>query len=157
MKAMPHASRFVLAVLTVIGVACGGNDDAPAPVATSSSGGSTATASPSSVAVADPVFTKGCPESEAVDLTADDPYTLVIQDFTFAPDCFIVRVSASIAIENRDDVGHTFKINGTLVNAPLVPHQTYRHGPSTGFLEPGTAYRFHCTIHPQITGTMIVV
>ena len=105
----------------------------------------------------EPVFTKDCPESEADDLTTDDPFMLVIQDFKFTPNCFIVRVSASIAIENRDDVEHTFTIKGTVVDAPLAPHQTYSHGPSTGFLEPGTAYRFHCSIHPQIRGTMIVV
>lgn len=102
------------------------------------------------------MFTKRCTETEAVDLTADDPFELVIEDFTFAPNCFIAALSSSLAIENRDDVGHTFSINGTLVNAPLVPHQTYRHGPSTGFLEPG-AYAFHCSVHPQIKGTMIVV
>lgn len=64
--------------------------------------------------------------------------------------------AASIAIENKDNVAHTFSIDGTLVQAPLRPHKTYKHGPGAGFLDPGT-YPFHCSIHPEITGTMIVI
>ena len=64
--------------------------------------------------------------------------------------------ASSSVVTNRDDVGHTFTIDGTLVNAPLAPHRTYRHGPSTGFLEPG-AYQFHCSVHPQMKGTVIEV
>ena len=85
------------------------------------------------------------------------PTSIVIQDFRFKPKCFMADfAAASIAIENKDDVAHTFTIDGTLVNAPLRPHKTYKHGPGAGFLDPGT-YAFHCSIHPQITGVMIVI
>lgn len=154
---MRRAMRSVVALLLMGGVACVSDDTGNLAAASISSGPPAATASSPSPALAIPKYTKGCPKTKAVDLTGDDPFKLVIHNFRFTPNCFIVRASASLAIENMDDVGHTFKIDGTLVNAPLVPHQTYTHGPSTGFLEPGVAYPFHCSIHPQITGTMIVV
>jgi hypothetical protein len=102
------------------------------------------------------VFTKTCTEAKAVDLTGDDPSTVVVHNFKFTPNCYIVSLAASSIVENRGDVRHTFSIDGTLVNAPLAPHHTYTHGPSTGFLEPG-AYPCYCSIHPRMTGTTIVV
>jgi plastocyanin len=97
-----------------------------------------------------------CTKSEAVDLTGEDPFTFVIQDFRFKPRCFIAKLSASVEIKNEDSVSHTWAIDDTVVNAPLIPHQTYTHGPSTGFLK-AKAYVFHCSIHPQITGKVVFV
>ncbi len=151
---MVQAARIVLTLVLVSGVACGSkgqeSSEPSSPVTPS-------TVSPTTATPPGPASTSGCTETKAVDLTGDDPFTLVIQDFKFKPDCFIVSVSASVAIRNKDNVANTFTIDGTLVQAPLRPGKTYRHGPSTGFLDPGVAYPFHCSIHPQITGTMIVV
>jgi plastocyanin len=152
---------FTLALLLVGATACSGDSGSTAasqnpPTSGTASPSESSTPSPTP-ALASPVFTKSCTEKKAVDLTGDDPFVVVVKDFQFTPSCFIVSVAASVSIENKDDVGHTWKIDGTLVNAPLVSHQTYTHGPSTGFLDTGVAYPFHCTIHPQMSGTMIVV
>ena len=90
--------------------------------------------SASSPSVSPSAVVSSCTEANATDLTADDPYTIVIQDFRFKPKCFMADfAAASIAIENKDDVAHTFTIDGTLVNAPLRPTRRT----STG-LEPGS-------------------
>jgi plastocyanin len=152
---MRRARHGMLALLIAGGVACGANETGT-PAASDTDGTPVATSSGSSP-TATPSGTAGCNEATATDLTADDPYTITIHNYQFKPDCFMADfAAASIAIENKDDVAHTFSIDGTLVNAPLRPHHTYRHGPGGVFLDPGT-YPFHCSIHPEITGTMIVV
>ncbi len=96
----------------------------------------------------------GCTEANAVDLTADNPFTITVKDFAFTPDCFKAASASSITIVNNDSVDHTFTIDGTQVDAPLPAGQTF-NGESAG-LAPGT-YAFHCKIHTQMTGTIIVV
>lgn len=96
----------------------------------------------------------GCTDANAVDLTADNPFTITVKDFAFSPDCFKAASTSSITIVNNDSVDHTFTIDGTQVDAPLPAEQTF-NGESAG-LAPGT-YEFRCTIHPQMTGTVIVV
>jgi plastocyanin len=147
---MRRAVYAMLVLLIVGGVACGA-DETSTPAASDSKG--TPAASPSATSSKG---ASGCTEANATDLTADDPYTITVRHFRFRPDCFIPDFeTASIAIDNKDAVRHTFTIDGTLVNAPLRPHHTYEHAPAAGILEAGT-YQFHCSIHPKMTGTMIV-
>lgn len=151
---MRRARYGVLALLIVGGTACGSND-ASAPVASATEGTSTTTPSASSPSATPSAAVSTCTEAKAADLTADDPFTLVVRNFKFTPDCFIARLSASVVIENKEDVPHTFSIQDTLY-APLPPNKKYKHGPRAGLLDPGT-YPFYCSIHPEMTGTMIVV
>jgi plastocyanin len=143
------------ALLIIGGVACGA-DDTRTPVASDTRETPVATRPPTSPALASPEFTKTCTEAKAMDLTNEDPYTVTMHNFRFIPDCFIARLAVSSVTQNKDDVKHTFIIEGTLVNGSVAPHHTVTHGPSTGFLEPG-AYPFYCSIYPRMTGTMIVV
>jgi plastocyanin len=155
----------LISTLALVSVGCG-SDDEVGTTPTSATGGTetggTATGGTATGSTGGTTGTTGsasdCTESNATDLTGDDPYTLTVKNFQFKPDCFMADfAAASIAIENKDDVAHTFTIDGTLVNAPLSPHSTYRHGPGGGdFLDPGP-HPFHCSIHPEMTGTMIVV
>lgn len=110
--------------------------DAGGPVITPSSGGGS------------------CTEDTATDLSGDDPFTITIENFRWNPDCVMASGSASITIVNKDAVDHTFTIPDTQVNAPLPGNQTF-NGESAA-LAPGT-YGFLCTIHPTVTGTIIVV
>jgi plastocyanin len=96
----------------------------------------------------------GCTDANAVDLTADDPFTITISGNVFSPNCFKAASASSITIVNNDSVDHTFTIDGTQVDAPLPAGQTF-NGESAG-LAPGS-YPFHCKVHPQMTGTVIVV
>jgi plastocyanin len=150
-----RAMMYGMLGLLIVGVACGANETR-SPQASDTKGTPKATSAGATAATSVPGASE-CTEANATDLTADDPYTVTIHNFRFTPDCFVSDFnSASIAIENKDGVNHTFTIDDTLVNAPLRPHHTYKHGPGGGLLEPGT-YPFHCSIHPEITGTMIVV
>ena len=151
---MPRRAWLLVILATLAVSACSTPDEVAsgptsAPVRTASQ-------SPTRV-LASPAFTQKCGEDDAVDLTADDPFRLTVHDHRFDPRCFIVEVDASVEIKNEDSVEHTWTIDGTLVDAPLIPGETYTHGPNTGFLTPGTAYSFHCSIHPKMTGTIIVV
>lgn len=94
-----------------------------------------------------------CTADNAVDLTGDDPFTVTIQDVAFHPGCFSARSASSITIENKDDVNHTFTIDGTQVDVPIGGGQTFNGEPAG--LAPGT-YPFRCRIHSTMKGTVIV-
>ena len=153
------AATLILTVATAL-TGCSNASDETAtggsPAASTTSASEPTPSTSPTRALASPEFTTACTAKDAVDLTDEDPFHIVVKDLAFEPNCFIVRLDASVEIENKDDVGHTFTIDDTVVNAPLVPSQTYTHGPNTGFLNVG-AYAFHCKIHPQMTGTMILV
>jgi len=72
----------------------------------------------------------------------------------FVPSCFIAKNNSTIKLVNDDSVNHTFTIIGTGVDVLIEGGQTVTKPGAN--LAPAT-YQFHCTIHPQMTGTIIVV
>jgi plastocyanin len=130
----------LLALIALIAASCGGDGGG--------GGGSTGTSGPTGASGG-----AGCTAATATDLTGDDPFTVTIQDLAFHPDCFRARSASSITIENKDSVTHTFTIDGTQVDVSIDGGDTF-NGESAG-LAPGT-YPFHCRIHSQMTGTVIV-
>jgi plastocyanin len=127
-----------------VGAACSSKSS------TTSSGGTTS-APPVETTTSAPA---GCTQASATDLSKDDPFTVTIEGFAFHPDCFVAKSSSAITIENKDDVTHTFTIDGTQVDATINGGDTF-NGESAN-LDPGT-YQFHCKIHTSMTGTVIVV
>ena len=89
-----------------------------------------------------------------MDLSGDDPFHITIQGFAFDPPCFKAASASSIEIVNEDSVTHTFTIKGTIVDVQIDGGG--RFGGESAGLAPGT-YDFFCKIHPQMTGTVIVV
>lgn len=144
---MRRGSFAVIAVLALAAAACGGDSSSgiAGGIEPTDGGGAVITESPAG---------GGCTEDNATDLSGDDPFTISIENFRWTPDCVMASGSASITVVNDDAVDHTFTIPGTQVNAPLPGNQTF-NGESAA-LAPGT-YEFLCTIHPAITGTIIVV
>ena len=70
----------------------------------------------------------------------------------FHPGCFEVSAGSTISIQNKDSVEHTFTFDelGTVsvgVSAGATEEATM---PAAG------TYGFHCSIHPGMTGTVIV-
>jgi plastocyanin len=96
----------------------------------------------------------GCTADTATDLTADDPFTITIQDIAYLPDCVKVSSPAGLEIVNKDATAHTFTIDGTPVDVDVPPSETVS-GKSPGFA-PAT-YIVHCNIHTSMSGTVIVV
>jgi plastocyanin len=96
----------------------------------------------------------GCTTASATDLTGQNPFTITIKGLAYHPSCFSAKNNSTITITNQDNVNHTFTVIGTGVDV-LIPAGQSVTKPGAN-LAPAT-YQFHCTIHPQITGTVIVV
>ena len=88
-----------------------------------------------------------CTSANASKLTG----TLTVKDFAFSPNCFSVASGSTISVANGDARAHNFTVKDTDVAVPLPPGGT---GEATA-PAPGT-YDFVCTIHPAMTGTIIV-
>jgi plastocyanin len=88
-----------------------------------------------------------CMSQNATKLTG----TLTIKDFAFHPDCFSVASGSTISVANGDARPHTFTVRDTDVALGLRGGEA---GETTA-PAPGT-YDFLCTIHPTMTGTIIV-
>jgi plastocyanin len=125
----------LIAVLMLSGGACSKSSSGTSPTTTTS-------------------LAAGCTDATATDLSADDPFTVVIVNFAFQPSCFKAKSTSSITVENQGTFTHTFTIIDTQVDVSIDAGQTF-NGESAG-LAPGT-YQFHCRIHSQMTGTVIVV
>lgn len=79
---------------------------------------------------------------------------VVIHDFSFGPKALTVAAGAKVIWVNRDDDPHTITSDAAprLLNSP--PLDT---GESFAFVfdKPGT-YRYFCSIHPHMQGTIVV-
>jgi len=88
-----------------------------------------------------------CTSENATKLTG----TLTVQGFAFDPYCFSVASGSTISIANHDGRGHNFTVKGTdiVVGLPAV-------GTGKATAPAPGKYDFLCTIHPAMTGTIIV-
>ncbi len=77
---------------------------------------------------------------------------VVIDNFTFGPQTLTVKAGTTVTWVNHDDTAHTVtsvdKLFGS--NALDTGYQF-----SYQFKMPGT-FKYFCTIHPQMTGTVVV-
>jgi plastocyanin len=76
-----------------------------------------------------------------------------IEGFAFVPDPIIIPPGTKVRWTNNDSVSHTVTSNpaGLFDSGPLEPGDDF----DFRFEEPGT-YTYSCTIHPSMTGTVIV-
>ena len=91
----------------------------------------------------------------AAPATADDASGKVevkIDNFTFSPKSLSIARGTTVTWVNRDDVPHTVKsTEKKFKSGTLDTDDTY----SFTFTEPGT-YPYFCTVHPHMTGEIIV-
>jgi plastocyanin len=95
-------------------------------------------------------------DPSATPRSADDAHAdkIVISNFTFEPSTLTVSAGTVVTWLNEDDAPHT--VIGTDPGSPIKsqPLDT-GDGYSITLTKPGT-YRYFCSLHPHMTGTVIV-
>jgi plastocyanin len=77
---------------------------------------------------------------------------VTIHNFAFGPQVVTVKAGVTVIWANHDTEAHTVTSNtGAFGSKVLQPGASY----SFTFAKPGT-YPYHCTIHPFMTGTVMV-
>ena len=83
---------------------------------------------------------------------ANSKYTVTIQNLTFTPSPLMVPVGTTVTWTNQDSTTHrVISDTGAFESKNLNPGNTY----SFKFTRSGT-YKYHCPIHPNMKGTIIV-
>jgi 3',5'-cyclic-AMP phosphodiesterase len=86
------------------------------------------------------------------EMTRAGAYDVSVDNFSFAPATASVRVGATVTWTNRDDIPHTVTSTERKFKSPVLDTgQQYSHR----FDEPGT-YKYFCSIHPKMTGQVVV-
>jgi plastocyanin len=77
---------------------------------------------------------------------------VMAKEFMFAPTSLTVDAGSTVTWTNKDDEPHTVvSDSGLFRSAALDTNESF----SFRFDKPGT-YRYMCTIHPRMTGTIVV-
>jgi plastocyanin len=77
---------------------------------------------------------------------------IVLKDFMFQPTSLKVKAHATVTWVNQDEEPHTvISETGLFHSSAMDTHESF----SFKFENPGT-YRFLCSIHPRMTGTIVV-
>jgi plastocyanin len=81
------------------------------------------------------------------------PSSISIRDFKFSPATISVRSGARVAVTNSDSAPHTV----TADDGHSFDSGTVQPGASASIQAPGPGtYSYHCTIHPFMTGALVV-
>jgi plastocyanin len=92
------------------------------------------------------------PASTSTTAATGSSKTITIQGYAFSPTTLSVPVGTKVIVTNRDSVPHTWTSdNGTFDSGTLDQGQSY----SFTFTTAGS-YRYHCTVHPYMVGTVSV-
>jgi plastocyanin len=89
----------------------------------------------------------------ATDAAAGSNVTDVkIDNFSFAPQTITIPVGTQVRWTNHDDIPHnTVSEEQAFKSTVLDTDQQFTHA----FTKPGT-YKYFCSIHPRMTGTVVV-
>ena len=93
----------------------------------------------------------GAAEGEAGPSGATQVVRVRVVDFAFRPRNLTIAHGTVVRWMNRGDVTHTTTSNTSLWNHTLAPGEIFRRR----FRRMGT-FAYHCSIHPQMTGTITV-
>ncbi len=159
------AWRAAVAVAALAGTAlavtaCGSGGSAAADAITPAAGrqvpgfpGTPGT--PSALATAMPSAMASMPSSGATSAAAALPVTanaVTIRNFAFGPQVVAVKPGTTVRWTNQDTEAHTVTSDAGAFGSPVLqPGASY----SFTFTKPGT-YSYHCTIHPFMTGKVVV-
>jgi plastocyanin len=135
----------VLAVLTLAAVACSSGNEATGSTGAAGGGGSQQSSQPTSTETSEG-------ESGGGGGSEGEP-DVVAEDFDFDPTDVSAASGSTLVVKNDSpSTPHTFTVDGTKIDQDLAPDTSSNVKID---LKAGT-YPFHCTIHPQMTGTLTV-
>jgi len=120
-----------LFVLSLVVAACGGDDDGGDTTGTTGTTGATG-------ATGETGSTGG-------------GTSITIAGFAFDPNTITVSGPTEVTITNEDDATHTFTLDDDSVDETIDAGAT-----ATVTVDVSQTTGFHCTIHPQMTGTVEV-
>jgi plastocyanin len=81
-----------------------------------------------------------------------DPNRIVVKEFMFTPNSLSVKAGSTVTWANMDDEPHTVVSDtGLFRSGAMDTNESF----SFKFDKPGT-YRFTCSIHPRMVGTIVV-
>jgi len=95
----------------------------------------------------------GSPAKEAAQKSGNGPVQVKIDNFTFAPTPLTIPAGTTVQWVNRDDIPHTVVSDDktTFKSKALDTDENY----SYTFAKAGT-YTYFCSIHPKMTGKVVV-
>jgi amicyanin len=94
----------------------------------------------------------GSPLVRAGNSNNDPPAAVKIDNFSFGPQSLTVPVGATVTWTNRDDIPHTaVSTEGVFKSKVMDTDEKF----SYTFSKAGT-YSYYCTIHPKMTGKVVV-
>jgi plastocyanin len=99
-----------------------------------------------------PIAITDVPLDEEMKTAAAGGHEVVVDNFSFAPVTTAVPVGSTITWTNRDDVPHNIVSTERKFKSPVLDtDETFSHT----FDAPGT-YKYYCSIHPKMTGQVVV-
>ena len=104
------------------------------------------------VLIAALVLLAGSPSVRASDQASAASAAVKIDNFVFGPQTITVPVGTTVTWTNSDDIPHTsVSTDGVFKSKVLDTDEKF----SYTFTKPGT-YPYYCTIHPKMTGKVVV-
>jgi plastocyanin len=85
-------------------------------------------------------------------VSAADGNDVAIQNFAFGPPSITVAAGTTVTWTNKDDEAHQVMSKTKLFHSSALDT---KDAYSFTFKDPGT-YEYFCTLHPQMTGTIVV-
>jgi plastocyanin len=105
-----------------------------------------------SVVIAIVLLLAGSPSVTATDQPTGANAVVNIDNFVFGPQTITVPVGATVTWTNKDDIPHTsVSTDGVFKSKVLDTDEKF----SYTFTKVGT-YPYYCTIHPKMTGKVVV-
>jgi plastocyanin len=77
---------------------------------------------------------------------------VVIDNFVFSPERLVIKAGTTVTWSNRDDIPHTVAATGRAFKSKAMDTD---ESFSFTFTTPGE-YAYFCSLHPHMTGTIVV-
>jgi Icc protein len=99
-----------------------------------------------------PIAITDVPLEEGMKAAGAGAKQVVVDNFSFAPAMAAVAIGSTVTWTNRDDVPHNIVSTGQKFKSPVLDtDEQFSHT----FDAPGT-YEYFCSIHPKMTGQVVV-